>query len=345
MASPREQMTTKRSTSGLVPALGKEGRRPASGILPKKSIPSLFLSSPDPTALFDEDGRILSLERRGDRGGDAGPFGRRRGDRAGPPVLDRPGGTLAPSRGGGATGRDAQHRGRRPGRGRPPRPDVLGDRPALPRGGQGAIRRRRPRGDGEDGRVREAQVALQRPRGPHEPRRPDRLSEPRQLPVRSRPGDRRGRPDRAAARPPLRRARPVQVAERHARPRGRRRVPALPRPRAPREPRAAGAGGAGRGRRDRPPPSRDGGGRSRDARRGDRRDDREDGPGLGGKPALAVGERGRLRLSGPRRRRGGPRPRGRPRHAPGEAPRRRPRADARPRRQGARTGSSTCASR
>ncbi len=44
-----------------MPAPGKEGRRPASGILPKKSIPSLFLSSPDPTALIDEDGRILSL--------------------------------------------------------------------------------------------------------------------------------------------------------------------------------------------------------------------------------------------------------------------------------------------
>jgi diguanylate cyclase (GGDEF)-like protein len=54
-------MTTKRSTSGLSPALGKDGRRPASGILPRKSIPSLFLNSPDPTALFDEDGQILSL--------------------------------------------------------------------------------------------------------------------------------------------------------------------------------------------------------------------------------------------------------------------------------------------
>jgi len=73
MASPREQMTTKRSTSGLVPAPGKEGRRPASGILPRKSIPSLFLSSPDPTALFDEDGRILSLNDASIAEGTPGP--------------------------------------------------------------------------------------------------------------------------------------------------------------------------------------------------------------------------------------------------------------------------------
>jgi diguanylate cyclase (GGDEF)-like protein len=54
-------MTTRRSTSGLFPAQAREAKRSPSGILPKKSIPSLFLSSPDPTALFDEDGRILSL--------------------------------------------------------------------------------------------------------------------------------------------------------------------------------------------------------------------------------------------------------------------------------------------
>jgi len=66
-------MTTKRSTSGLSPALGKEGRRSASGILPRKSIPSLFLSSPDPAALFDEDGRILSLNDAAIAEGTPGP--------------------------------------------------------------------------------------------------------------------------------------------------------------------------------------------------------------------------------------------------------------------------------
>jgi diguanylate cyclase (GGDEF)-like protein len=66
-------MTTKRSPSGLYPAPAREGRRPASGVQSRKSIPSLFLSSPDPTALFDEDGRILSLNEAAIAGGTPGP--------------------------------------------------------------------------------------------------------------------------------------------------------------------------------------------------------------------------------------------------------------------------------
>src|SRR5512143_2559852 len=66
-------MTTRRSTSGLFQGTAREAKRPPSGILPRKSIPSLFLSSPDPTALFDEDGRILSLNEAAIVEGTPGP--------------------------------------------------------------------------------------------------------------------------------------------------------------------------------------------------------------------------------------------------------------------------------
>src|SRR5512139_119962 len=66
-------MTTRRSPSGIYPASTREGRRPASGVLPKKSIPSLFLNSPDPAALLDEEGRVLSVNEAATVEGTPGP--------------------------------------------------------------------------------------------------------------------------------------------------------------------------------------------------------------------------------------------------------------------------------
>jgi len=54
-------MTTRRSPSGIYTAPARDGRRPASGVVPRKPIPSLVLNSPDPSALFDEEGRLLSV--------------------------------------------------------------------------------------------------------------------------------------------------------------------------------------------------------------------------------------------------------------------------------------------
>ncbi len=53
-------MTTRRTPSGIQSAT-REGRRPASGVVDKRSLTSVLLSSPDPTALFDEQGRVISL--------------------------------------------------------------------------------------------------------------------------------------------------------------------------------------------------------------------------------------------------------------------------------------------
>ena len=53
-------MTTRRTPSGIYTAT-REGRRPASGVISKRSLASVLLSSPDPTALFGGDGRVLSL--------------------------------------------------------------------------------------------------------------------------------------------------------------------------------------------------------------------------------------------------------------------------------------------
>ncbi len=53
-------MTTRRTPSGIY-TTAREGKRPSSGVLSKRSLASVLLGSPDPTALFDEQGRVMSL--------------------------------------------------------------------------------------------------------------------------------------------------------------------------------------------------------------------------------------------------------------------------------------------
>ncbi|HQR45948.1 MAG TPA: bifunctional diguanylate cyclase/phosphodiesterase [Thermoanaerobaculia bacterium] len=50
----------RRTPSGIYPAT-REGRRPASGVMAKRTLSSILATSPDPTALFDDVGRVLSL--------------------------------------------------------------------------------------------------------------------------------------------------------------------------------------------------------------------------------------------------------------------------------------------
>jgi diguanylate cyclase (GGDEF)-like protein len=50
----------RRTPSGIFPAT-REGRRPASGVMAKRTLSSVLATSPDPTALFDDVGRVLSL--------------------------------------------------------------------------------------------------------------------------------------------------------------------------------------------------------------------------------------------------------------------------------------------
>ena len=53
-------MTTRRTPTGSYPTV-REGRRPSSGVFAKRTVSSVLLASPDPTALLDEEGRVLSL--------------------------------------------------------------------------------------------------------------------------------------------------------------------------------------------------------------------------------------------------------------------------------------------
>ncbi len=53
-------MTTRRTSSGTFPA-ARETRRGQSGVFSRRAIAALFAASPDPAAVFDDGGRILSI--------------------------------------------------------------------------------------------------------------------------------------------------------------------------------------------------------------------------------------------------------------------------------------------
>ncbi len=70
-------MTTRRSTSGNFPA-ARETRRPQSGMFSRKGLAAVLFTSPDPAALFDEGGRVVSINDAASEAGAPDPGEERR---------------------------------------------------------------------------------------------------------------------------------------------------------------------------------------------------------------------------------------------------------------------------